>query len=175
MIEKIDKNQFIEIRNKEEQFSIITAFNDITFDSNSKTDDQVYSVQDYYTSDLPFGQKYFILSCLSLEEYYEVINYLVVNGYRRRLRFNIDNPAEYKGSRLKREVWNFERVQEEKDLLEKMVYIQEPYQYQLRIFVKVDRNKLNSFRELLKRLPGYKINWLLVDKEPFTRSDRIIK
>ena len=65
MIEKIDKNQFIEIINKEEQFSIITAFNDITFDSNNKTDDQVYSVQDYYTSDLPFGQKYFILSCLS--------------------------------------------------------------------------------------------------------------
>lgn len=173
MIKKILENQFIEVENEQEQFSIIAGFNDLTFDENPKLDDFIYKSQDYDLTDLPFGQKYFILSCFSLEEFYEVLGYLVGNGYRKRIKTKISNPHEYMGDHFKKEVWTLDRIQEEKIHFEKMVNILEPFQYQLKIFITVDKKKLNEFRELLKGLPGFKINWLLVDREPMAESDRV--
>lgn len=175
MIEKILENQFIEVENKEEQFSLITNFNDLYYDVDPALDEFLYRVQDYDTLDLPFGQRYFMLNCLSLEEYYDIVGYFIRNGYRKRLKLSLSSPHEYKGTHYKREIWTLERLQQERDRFERMLNIFEAFQYQLKIFVKVDRNKLNEFRELLKSIPGYKVNWLLVDREPLDESDRIFR
>ena len=175
MVEKVLENQFIELENKEEQFSILTTFNELYFDANPAIDEFLFRVQNYEMTDLPFGQRYFMLSPLSLEEYYDVIGYFVRNGYRKRLKLSISSPHEYKGTHYKREIWTFGRIQEEKNYFKKAIYVFEPFQYQLRIFIKVDRKQLEKFRELLKGLSGYKINWLLVDREPLAESDWILK
>jgi hypothetical protein len=45
MVEKVLENQFIELESKEEQFSILTTFNELYFDANPAIDEFLFRVQ----------------------------------------------------------------------------------------------------------------------------------
>lgn len=163
MITEIRRNQFIRT-NGDECFSLVTGFNWISFNPDPVYDDLIYTRLKNKSGYVP-EEIEFMLCCFSLEEYYEVLQYFVMRGYRDQLiPYNeklLTDPSVYKGSHIKKEIWNINRIKKEDTRFTKMVFLGEPAQSSLIFYVTVNRKRLGDFRHQLKNLPGYKVNWML--------------
>lgn len=158
------ENIYLDVDNKDEEFSVIELREDLCYNPDPKIDEFIFKTQDYYLRDLPFGQKTFCLKMFSAQEFYEIVAYFTGIGYHHRLnREDLDMTGF--GGRYKKEVWSLDKIREDTEKFKNCLWYA-PWSGWLYLDIKVDYNKLDKFREDLKHIPGYKVLWLKEDREP---------
>lgn len=157
----IDAFSEIEVKDKEEEFCLLFCGLPILYDQNFKGDSRIFLPINPCIFDLNRGQTYIPITCLSVNEYFETIEYLSMKGYYNRIKFHEKLLhmfwSEYKYKEQK-QVWSLERIQKEKDFFMDRVRFRNVGE--LMFEVRVDFNKLNKFREDIKAFSGYKFEWL---------------
>lgn len=169
MTERISKNLYIEVNDPEEEFSIIGSGEELFYDP-SPIDEHLFISQNYYYKDTSSRQKYFFLETYTLQDYFELLGHLCVAGYDKRIRQLVpdvlkdsyDNSSKVK----KKVLWTLNKIKANPE--EFLKYKSHNYlcRHALGIEVLIDYNKLDDWRNFLKNVPGYKVEWLYVDRQP---------
>lgn len=178
IIKDIDKDCRVYLNSEDEKFKLLYLESCLTYEYISWKLDKGVFVETYYIlcSDqlLNSGQTFIDLRCASVEEYMQVFSYFIGHGWYNRIRWdktfikNNYGPDDWDKYCNKKAYWfTYESFYNyyTKETLLGLLY--DLYELSLFIKIKVDYNKLEEFRELLKGLGkfGYKIAWLGYDKE----------
>lgn len=156
------------LKSNSERFKLLYVDSFITYDFESwKLDKYPFDQRGEDSQVLSLGQAYITLFCSSISEYMEIYSYLLSRGWKNRIRWSKEFKERYglsywdKYSRLE-PVWynsqSFQKALNERGSLTGIVFEMDPA---AEIRIKVDYNKLNDFRDLIKsfRSLGYKSTW----------------
>lgn len=166
----------IYLNSEDEKFKLINIDSYLTFNHVSwKIDKENFSKSCSILPEdnLSPGQTYMKVQCSSIEEYMQVYSYFLSNGWKNRIRWGRDYANRYSFTywdRYLRKTTQWYTFETFINLFKRsdsniLGFTLNNYDPALVINVKVDYNKLEKFRELLKGLGkfNYKCSWLGLD------------